>query len=258
MYFLAAGTPAVGSPLGGETTGRLFGVARCHLRDAITYPNHDSPHPRSIMNTTSNPQDRIITALMGAVTFGQSVTIDPDGSAHYRDENTPEARAEFEREARERMSRAEADRVLEAYSDGATEGEWHLSQGTVNHIIGEAHLGGVESAVQVLRTADRIEAAWAQYGIELEVDLSHQPEGRVIGGLPLTEAIYTALIVVELWRHGYAGTLRGCAELRNTFATNIARGVDPFVAVEAQLVANEASPHIRNTRSTVPRDDFAG
>lgn len=33
------------------------------------------------MKTTSTRQDRI-TALMGAVTFGQSVTIDPDGKSH--------------------------------------------------------------------------------------------------------------------------------------------------------------------------------
>ena len=54
------------------------------------------------MNTTSHPQD-LISALMSAVTFGTSVTIDPDGEAHYDDENTPEARAKFERELRDQM-----------------------------------------------------------------------------------------------------------------------------------------------------------
>lgn len=208
------------------------------------------------MKTISTTQDPI-SALMGAVTFGQSVTIDPDGKSHYRDENTPEARAGFETKFREQMTKAEADPVLNAYADGATEGEWHLSQGTVNHIINEAHLAGVERAVQVLRTADRIEAAWAEYGIDLEVDLSSMTlDGSEAynTGIPITEAGYTAIIIVELWQLGYAGTLRGCAERRNAFATNLANRIHPMVVVEANREANEASG--RNIRFAEPFSDF--
>ena len=209
-------------------------------------------------NNTSTAQD-LISALMSAVTFGPSVTVDSHGNASYCDENTPEARAKFETRFREQMTNAEADPVIEAYSDGATEGEWHLSQSAVNHIIDEAHLAGVERAVQVLRTADRIEAAWAEFGVELEVDLSAlslDGSEAYATGIPITEAGYTAIIIVELWELGYAGTLRGCAERRNAFAANLANGIHPIAVVEANREANEASG--RNIRFAEPLSDFTG
>ncbi|MEC5148810.1 hypothetical protein [Cryobacterium sp. GrIS_2_6] len=210
------------------------------------------------MNKTSITQDSI-SKLMSAVTFGQSITIDPDGHTHYRDENTPQARADFEANTRERMARTEAEPVLEAYSAGLIEGQWNLSQRAVNHLIGEAHLAGVERAVLVLRTADRIEAAWAEYGIELQVDLSAlslDGSEAYNTGIPMTEAGYTAIIIVELWQLGYAGTLRGCAERRNQFATNLANGIHPIAVVEANREANEASG--RNIRFAEPFSDFIG
>ena len=210
------------------------------------------------MNTTSTALD-LISALMGAVTFGQSVTIDPDGNAHHRDENIPEARAKFDTKFREQMTRAEANPVLEAYANGATEGEWHLSQSAVNHIIDEAHLAGLERAVLVPRTADRIEAPWAEDGVELEVDLSAPSlDGSEAydTGIPITEAGYTAIIIVELWQLGYAGTLRGCAERKNAFAAKLANGIQPISVVEATREANEASG--RNIRFAEPFSDFTG
>jgi hypothetical protein len=62
--------------------------------------------------------------------------------------------------------------------------------------------------------------------------------------------------MVELWQLGYAGTLRGCAERRNSFAAKLANGIHPITVVEANREANEASGP--NIRFPEPLRDFTG
>jgi hypothetical protein len=207
----------------------------------------------TIKNTTSI--DRTVEALMAAVSYGG--TIDITGTSRLV-ESGEVAHRRATQQFRETLETSRVEDVLAAYSDGATEGEWTLSQGAVNQIINESNLAGVESAVRLMRTADRIANAWTEYGITTDVDISHiaLDGSKIVGGMPWSESMHAALIAVEMQKNGYSTTLHTCAQQRTLFAESLAQGDDPFDFLEACYRELEGNAVARSTRSPEPVDDF--